>query len=403
MRFYYMVLLFVIQNAIIAQNKEGRDSVFVKNIKILNTDYKDFQVVGKDVYAITKGDSLVVFNVKSNKVKYSEKEVFALGKDRKEEVFYIAKDNQIAKFGSKKQKIDVGFLPYKILFDSQNEMLLITNRGLFYKNQLYEPTNIRPNYRYYVQTTKKTEGRRAFKNPDLVYLDKKSRLWLTYDKGEFGEDILFFDLNKREFFEEDYLTIDVDYDKYLNHQKYFEDLRLAYSDKIIVTQNDTLYKFPNQLPIHNPVKGIAEVGNDIFISQSLFHFSVDSKFAFIRDIGAEGFYKSFDLTLPLLEIERLGGVEFVNEFLGPLSYNLFNNLLYYYSDKGFFKIIEKGNKFEKEFVFKPWIKWSATNRNNLGADINVSKFEFPSAREIIFLTTNNGIGYYNGNEVIYFR
>lgn len=241
-------------------------------------------------------------------------------------------------------------------------------------------------------------------NPDLIFLDSKNRLWLTYDRGEFGEDILFFDLEKREFYKDDYLSIDIDYQKTNENQdRYFQDLYKTFPDKIKVMEKDTLYKFPNQLPIYNPIRGIVEKDGNFFISQSLIHFFINSYFYLICDFDNEDFYKSLNLTNSLLEVQDPKGFAMVNEFLGPLHLNKFNNSVYYYSDKGFFKIIEDEGKYNKEFIFKPWITWSATNRNNLGADINVTKFEFISENELVFLTTNNGIGYYNGTEVKYFQ
>ena len=176
--------------------------------------------------------------------------------------------------------------------------------------------------------------------------------------------------------------------------------------KANVTEKDTLYKFSNQLPIFNPIRGIVEKEGKLFISKSLIHFSVDSHFSLLYDFDNGDFYKSFDLTKILLEFVPYNQYEtdlYVNEFLGPLHLNKFNKSIYYYSDKGFFKIIEDNGKYDKEFIFKPLINWSVTNRNNLGADINVTKFEFISEKELVFLTTNNGIGYYNGTEVKYFQ
>lgn len=382
-----------------SQRNEKKDSVEAFKIKILNTDYKDFQVVKKKVYAITKGGTLVVFDLKKDKIISIEGNVLAITKNKMNEIYYINDEKEIKNtFSEIKEKINFDFKCYRILLDNKNNTLLISNKGILYKNKIFCPTQIKHHQKYYNYKTK------DFENPDLIYLDSKNRLWLTYDRGEFGYYLLFFDIEKKVFFEEDYLSVDVDIETFTNKEKYFPLLQKEFPDKIKIKDKDTLYNFPHQLPISKPIRGIAEKGNRIFISQSLIHFFVYSSFSVIEKEDADGFYKKYYITENLIEFTKnIKNSKFAKEFLGPVQFNPFNNSLYYYTDKGFFKIIENENKFEREFIFKPWIFWTYSNRYNLGADINVTKFEFISENEIIFLTTNNGIGYFNGKTVKYYK
>ena len=370
------------------------DSIPAKEVSIFNTDYKEFEVANNLVYTVTKNNNLVVFDLLSHKIIETRSNVVSLTKSRSNDIFYITSNNEV--ISKKKIKISNKIVtnPYKLMLDKTNSPIIISDKGLIYKGKLYEPKNIEYNYRFYGIKSLKDKTR-VFENPNLVYLDKKERLWLTYDRGEFGEDVLFFDLNKKVFFEEDYLTIDVDYPRTKEYNsRYFRDLKETFPDKIKVIKNDTLYKFPYQMPIHDPIRGIVEKDGRFFISQSLMHFGVTSNFSVLYDFDSDEFYKSEEIQCQLLECDEFSYFG-ANEFLGPISLNRFNNSIYYYSHKGFFKIIESENNFDKEFIFKPWIFWSATNRNNLGYDINVSKFEFISENEIVFLTTNNGIGYFH--------
>lgn len=399
-----VLILLMFMNLFFAQTAIKQDSVFAKKIKIFNTNYKEFEVVGNIVYAVTNSNYLIVFDLKQDKIIKVKREVISVSKNSKQEIVFLNKQNQIIKYkNGKVRQINIICEPYKLILDKKNNPIVISDIGLIYDNKIFEPLNVKYN-RVFYEVKSIDDKKKVFMNPDLIFLDSKNRLWLTYDRGEFGEDILFFDLEKRAFYKDDYLSVDVDYQKTNeNEDKYFEDLHKAFPDKIKATGKDTLYKFPNQLPIYNPIRGIVEKDGNFFISQSLIHFFIDSYFCLIYDFDNENFYKSLNLTNSFLEIKDPKGFAMVNEFLGPLQINKFNNSVYYYSDKGFFKIIEDKGKYNKEFIFKPWITWSATNRNNLGADINVTKFEFISENELVFLTTNNGIGYYNGTEVKYFQ
>ena len=328
-------------------------------------------------------------------------------KNSNNEIIFVNKQNKIIHFKSGNTKqIKIQCEPYILVFDKNSNPIVISDKGLIYEDKIFEPLNVKHNHIFYGIKSME-DKKKVFMNPDLIFLDSKNRLWLTYDRGEFGEDILFFDLEKKEFYRDNYLMLDSDYSLTKDEDDiYFQDLKKTFPDEIKVTEKDTLYKFPNQLPIFNPIRGIVEKEGKLFISQSLIHFSVDSHFSLLYDFDSGDFYKSFNLTKILLEFVPYNQYEkdlYVNEFLGPLHLSKFNNSVYYYSDKGFFRIIEDEGKYNKEFIFKPWITWSATNRNNLGADINVTKFEFISEKELVFLTTNNGIGYYNGTEVKYFQ
>lgn len=396
---FYLSLIFCFA---IILNYGQNDSITAKEVRIFNTNYKEFEVVGSVVYSVTKNNNLVVFDLLSNKIIKTRSNVVSVTKSRNNEIFYITTENKVISDKSNKISNKIVSNPYKLLLDKTNSPIIISDKGLIYKGKLYEPKNIKYNYRFYGIKSLKDKTR-VFENPSLVYLDKKDRLWLTYDRGEFGEDVLFFDLNKKLFFEEDYLMIDVDYPHTKEYNsRYFRELTETFPDKIKVTEKDTLYRFPYQMPIRHPIRGIVEKEGRFFISQSLMHFGVTSNFSVLYDFDSDEFYKSEEIQCQLLECDEFSYFG-ANEFIGPISLNRFNNSIYYYSHKGFFKIIESENKFDKKFIFKPWIFWSATNRNNLGYDINVTKFEFISEKEIVFLTTNNGIGYFNGKEVVYFR
>lgn len=403
MKYKILLVFLLFFNFFFAQTVIKQDSVFAEKIKLFDTNFKEFEVVGNEVYALTKGDSLIVFNLRNNRIYKIISGVVSIAKNNKNEIVFINKQNKIIHYKTRnKKQIKTQFEPYILILDKNNNPIVISDKGLVYNDTIFEPLKIQNSQLFY-SIKSQDDYRQVFKKPDLVFLDSKNRLWLTYDRGEFGKDILFFDLEKKVFFEEEYLKINVDY-KHIreNKDKYFQDLKKAFPDKIITTITDTLYKFPCQIPIRLPIRGIVEKDGNFFISQSLMHFTVNSRFLLLNDFDENDFYKSLNLECLLFECGEITAFG-PKVLLGPIVLNKFNNEVYLYTNKGFFKIFNSESQFTKEFIFRPWIFWSATNRNNLGYDINVTKFEFISENEMIFLTTNNGIGYFNGTQVKYFQ
>jgi hypothetical protein len=391
-----------------SQENEKKDSISVLKIKLFNSDYKDFEIIKNTVYALTKGGVLVLFDLKKEKIIRIIDSVIAITKCNKKEVVYIKNDNEIIGFKSGiKEKIPAGFVLYRLLYDNKNNSILITDKGLVYRNKRYNPSNIKYSYRFYFYKSQ-NDRTKVFHNPDLVYLDSHNRLWLTYDNGEFGEDILFFDLEKKEFYESDYLYLkdNSNIKDFYNSKEYEGRLLDSFPDKIKKESNKLVFKFPNNLPIRYGVKGISENKNgEIFISQSLMHFTVSGQLNIIKETSISDFYTSINLN-DVLEYMHLGEknkLDFLKEYLGTNTFNIFDNSFYYYSDKGFFKIIKNGDKYSKQLFFKPLITWTAGLANSVGYQMNVIKFEFISEKEIIFLTLNNGIGYFDGETVKYFK
>ena len=169
------------------------------------------------------------------------------------------------------------------------------------------------------------------------------------------------------------------------------------------------------------IKGITEdERGNIYTSESLMHFMVSGSITKFRKINKENFYKSIDISEVLehkvyeksteeyidsdgvTKTMELAEWKEVLEYLGAITHNYFDKHIYYYTNKGFFKIIEKENYYSKEFIFRPWITWTYGMSHSVGYQMNVIKMEFVSKQELVFLTSNNGIGYFDGVKVKYF-
>lgn len=219
-----------------------------------------------------------------------------------------------------------------------------------------------------------------------MFLDKNNYLWFAYDAGEWGGDVCFFDLKNRKFI----------YDTYDNNGP----------------------EFPYNFFIGSGVKGITSFSETIYVTSSKMHFYLSGDISKIKKVTGKyqicdddsflartsidtlrNWYKN-DTEEKLIERQK----DFIEEYLGPIQFNPFNNSVYYYSNFGFFKLEEFDDcNFSKRLLFRPWIYWTAGLPDAIGYQMNITKFEFISENELVFLTTNNGIGYYNGTEVKYFQ
>ena len=89
--------------------------------------------------------------------------------------------------------------------------------------------------------------------------------------------------------------------------------------------------------------------------------------------------------------------------LGHISYNKYDSNLYFFSSKGFYTLNNLDCSFSKKLFFNPKLTCNSEYEKDYCLHLNVIKFEFISEKEIIFLTKNDGIGYYNGESIKYFR
>ena len=103
MKYRIVIVFLLFFNFFFAQTTIERDSVFAKNIKIFNTNYKEFEVVGNDIYAITKGDSLIKFNINSINHKVVSESVVSFVKNDKNKIYYLDVKGNVFRQIKKKQ------------------------------------------------------------------------------------------------------------------------------------------------------------------------------------------------------------------------------------------------------------------------------------------------------------
>lgn len=396
-----IIFLLLFSNFIFSNNIAFKDSVKAKNITVFNTNYREFTVIAKSVYAITNGDSLISINLKKRKVTFLSSDIKSIQKTSNNELIGINSKGEIFTYVNRKLKI-IDFVKgkfQKIYLDRNDNPLIFSNLGLYYLKEYHIPTS---DLKLFNSRNKNL----PLRFPDYAYIDKKNRLWISYDRGEWGEDTIIFDLLTKKFQSCENLYLNNEFDLVNNKLEFNKVMLDSFPGKLKIVNDSIVYKFPYQLPIYNAIKGISENNrNEILITQSLMHFDFSGGIYLIFE--EQPYFSYYDLN-SIIEKQNLknqieNNYEIINEYIGTCTYNEFDKHFYYYSDKGFFKIIIDKKIFSKEFIFRPWVTWTSGLALAVGYQMNVNKFEFLSKKEIVFLTANNGIGYFNGNVIIYYK
>lgn len=428
MRSLFILIFLTLTELLIAQGSAEKDSVFVHNTNTFNTNYKEFEVLGKLVYAITNQDSLIKIDLSNNQMTFLKSNIKSIAKTKKNKIIVATENGNVLRQirNNKFEDIDTfEGIPQKILIDKNDDFILLTTKYLRFKRENFIPDRESPMYR----KAGRVRASSTIIPVDVYYLDDEERVWFGYDAGEWGGNLYFFDLNEKQFFADRkvYKIVNHDFIEEDGSTKSYKKVMLKtkteefqdYPEIVKVIEGDTLLKFPYNLYIAN-IKGITQnEKGDFYFAESLMHFDVRSYLSKKIKTIEKDFYKDVDIS-DVLDYKILKNdftdseVDSTNEtisielkisleYLGGVSFNKFDKHVYYYTNTGFWKLIEQENNYSKKFIFRPIIKWTAGLPDSVGYQMNVKKFEFINEKEFVFLTSSNGIGYFKENLVTYFK
>lgn len=433
MKLYLKYLLLFFSFLWITHSNSQNYNIPINQIDLLNSEYNDFVTVKNTIYAISQDSVLIAIDLKKDNYRIIKKNINVIAKKSNNEIIFGNKEGEIFTLNKKQKikKIDkVDAEIFSILINSKDEYIIYSNKSIYYNGKDYIP---KKETNFYGKVRAKYTGTQLIE-PDFIYLDKMNFVWFAYDEGEWGGNVCFFDLNKKEFIYDNWLNLDDDV-KYLDKNDYFEKLNKKFPELIKVTEKDTLYKYPYNLSISSVTKGVAYNNtSDLFITSSGgghtmiyatkndFHYYVDGTIVKISKEEKDYYKSCFDQEI--LEDEKYK-VAFERNFmgftnkdrelrenilteneinkLGPITFNQFDNKLYFFSTKGFYALNNLDCTFSKKLYFSPTLTCKSQYERDYCLHLNVVKFEFISEKEIIYLTKNNGIGYYNGENIKYFR
>jgi outer membrane protein assembly factor BamB len=340
-----------------------------------NNDIPKFtkMLVGEDyLYALDQNGYFYVWNLNTLEKKIERKDTTlkftSIARD-KNNVIYLGSDNgkivslNKSDFSTKifielKKKLIVN----EIFFNSKNEIFLIVPyavydpiKDIFWTNFKHEPNGMIVQKRFLFFFKMQTD--RYFDLPQYSYIDSKDRIWMTKNFGEFGGSIQIFDTKART---ELNTNIDsLDFGMFFP-QSVFED---------------------NQ--------------QNLYITSGLQHFMNSGDIYKIRNNISSKIFCSDDFINTTNANDFSEGV-----FIGPGAYSYVDNKIYFATNDGFYcSAIPTTGRIEKpEMIFKPELLW---NREPLaiGVSMSVKKLEFTTDNRLVFLTSNNGIGIYDGKEL----
>lgn len=335
------------------------------------SSYKDFVLDGKNSWLLTTYGTLKVVSNESGKVVESVIEndapIVALAKDRKGSLVIGDTTHQIKRYNKlnatwHRIAIYSGKLA-GITFDSRNHCFAITSAGIF---DLQQGKVFFPDSTIYFND--QIRNKRSWFETPTYLMDKRDRIWIGFDHGEWGGDVFAFDTQKLIFIR---LMIN-DVQMTLNPVSSFcEDSQNVYMSGGIshmMLTHGSIIKFNDQ------------IGSNILLSRDR---KTPEKVTFD---GPDGRKKSETWTT------WKGGHQ-----IGPVAYNPTDSCLYFYSQHGIFKGSLSSDLSDIEQwhnILKPSLQWSGGRPNAAGPAMNVLKMHFAPDGRLFFLTEHDGLGVY---------
>ncbi|MBN1181946.1 MAG: hypothetical protein JXB49_06640 [Bacteroidales bacterium] len=327
------------------------------------TQYKDFVVSYKNIIGLTEKGELIIFDKenrrKTDNIDTPSKAVL-LTKNRLGEIVVVDEKNRVNKYIKNKntweQIVNTKTNIFGVLFDSENTCYIITEDGIenTKSGKIYFSKNSLNHQIHY---------KNKWGKPYTYYIDNNNRIWIGFGYGEWGGNIFIFDTKKGEFLTPNYGEFEIE-----------------------------LW----------PIKSFFETNDNVFVSSGLQHMMTSGILVKFDNLNATEFYESkSDWSEPQGKDTIQNMIE--GEYIGPATFNKFNNSIYYYSQEGIKKgqldndLSKKGNW---ELVIKPKLHWKYGQPDAVGSPMNVLKLEILDENKLIFLSQNDGIGLFNGKELI---
>ena len=378
---------FLLSTTILAQNKKAYES-----------RYTDVTTKNDLIYALSKTHKLVVWDMNEGDISYIKKEISCIYTNQKKEVYCVTLDGEIQKETTVNKWKKVGAFtgtPFAVFTTATNKIVSISSKGIKYNNKYYMPK----------EKNRIGNGMYSFKNsklrkPQLTYIDQKDRIWISYDFGKFSE-VFIFDTKKFAFLDYKSLSILDEKKTFNSREDYLKDFRKKqfkkYPYHVKKLGREFVYKFPTELPLHYGIKSITQdkVGNYYFSEGLAYSHRKNGVYEYLTT-SEKRFYSIVENSEASFKKQ--------DEIIGPITYNNFNDSLYYYSNYGFFKLHKTESGYKNELVINPNVLlYTKKIPHNNGSVMNVTKIRFMDKTRFVFLTKQYGFGYYDGENVNLFN
>ncbi|MBT1686852.1 NHL repeat-containing protein [Dawidia soli] len=237
-------------------------------------------------------------------------------------------------------------------FNSKNVGYAVTDRGIISlsSSKLFFPDSLQ-NSPFTIDD--------FWNKPRCAFVDSDDNLWVGFNYGEWGGNIVVFDTKTEQF-------------------------------KMI--EFDTLR--PSSAPIMSLFEGKNGV---IYATSGLMHFDIAGGIFAIENFKAKLIYDKFAWNVSENDITNVG------EYIGPGAFNEKNKQVLYYSNLGFSYASYEDGLFCSVSYWKPRLLWRYGQSMAVGYGMNVTKIQFTKNGSLVFLTTANGIGFLNGDHLIFYK
>ncbi len=363
MRHIIPILLFL---SIVLDSSAQTDS-----LKKVNPSFTKMLIGTENIYALNSSGQLFAWDLKNlirtftsdTTVKYT-----SIAKDKSNKIYLGTAKGKIFTINKNDYSIDLHLELKKdysvtdIFFNTSDEIFLIVPYAVYdpvkdkhWTDFEHQPNGMIVSKRFLFIFRKRTN--QYFDMPQYTFIDSQDRIWMTKSFGEFGGSVQIFDTRKR-------TELNADIDS-LNFGLLFP--KSVFEDK---SQN-------------------------IYITSGLQHFMKSGDIFRIKNNLATKIYDSEDFRDTRNNNPFGGGI-----FIGPGAYNSFDNKIYFATTEGFYRasIPNEGRIENPELIFKPELLWDREPLA-IGVSMSIKKLEFTDDQRLVFLTSNNGIGIYDGTEL----
>jgi hypothetical protein len=348
---------------------------FYSQISLAGEPYRDVVLVDQTIWALTSTGSIRLINAKNgvflNKEIENNTPIVVITVDKVGNVIIADKANNIKKFDNTKQTWNVVTVYSTqimgLAVDDKNRYYIISEKGIY---------DIGSKTHYFTTKSINTDIKHGdnWHMPSAYHIDINNVIWLGYDYGEWGGDLILFDTVKKQFIEPSFTS---------------RSLELS------------------------GVHSIFDDGNAVYVSSSVHHMTITrgslirfTNFHLKSLFTSQSRWKTDTIQQgnppTTTAIRTMAG----GEQIGPAAYEASSDSIYFYSQNGFFRG-KRGSDLSTidkwTFIVKPTLRWSGGQRYAVGAPINVLKL-FPVGRgQFYFLSEQDGIGYVNGKTLVMLR
>ncbi|WOT13193.1 hypothetical protein [Leptospira interrogans] len=309
-----------------------------------------YAILGKELWILNADGKANIYDLDSLKqlrvYQLVESSIRWIEKETDSTLLIADRENKIIRLSVYENRSDFLFnyddgIVYRIISNSLGKIFLITDKGIFdpeQKKHLEPIFSINSTFAEY----------NNWQEPSAIYLDKSDNIWIGFDRGEWGGELFIFNSRKK-----------------------------GYKVPILKSFQE----------LNDPVRSFFEINDSIYITYGLNHLGAKGQIVKVTDYKAQIVFESkYD----------------EGEYIGPGTFNSFDQSIYYYSNLGIFKGEINSDLTARRnwrLFFQPKMKWQFGQSNAVGYQMNVKDLKFIRKDTLLIFAPQIGLGIYRGNKL----